>query len=397
MAIDFNYWLGQKYAGQGALRDAQANLTNTQAQNYAADQQGRIKAAQTSADASMLDAQSQAPLRAAMADNTRALTNPTIAHLNSQTGLTNQQTATSAFDMRNNAMEAPNDLAHEAAKRIFPTHRILNDLAPGYQAPNAAAPAAALPAGWVAPSAGASSVMDDPAALAAAQARRALLLGPGYAKGTSKVPGAGTGKVDTVPAMLAPGEAVLNKGAAEHFGRDNIKHLNTIGQYKMGMVGKNGAQKAAGGSKGKPGAKAPAKGKAPVAGHGRPGAQHFAGGTENVQPGGGFVHDVLGTAIRQIFGNEQPVVPVPQAPVPVVPVDTGPQYRSVLDAGNGSYPAQPMPQPVRYATGHSNVGKGKKSDTPQPSVENVRKAFNKLHMGMAKKPLPKGFGNPGMV
>ena len=52
--------------------------------------------------------------------------------------------------------------------------------------------------------------------------------------GTERVPGKGSGKVDTVPAMLAPGEAVLNKGAAEHMGRDNIKQLNQVGLAKMG-------------------------------------------------------------------------------------------------------------------------------------------------------------------
>ena len=55
-----------------------------------------------------------------------------------------------------------------------------------------------------------------------------------FKAGTEKVPGKGTGKVDTVPAMLAPGEAVLNKGAAEHMGRGNIKQLNQIGLAKMG-------------------------------------------------------------------------------------------------------------------------------------------------------------------
>jgi hypothetical protein len=57
----------------------------------------------------------------------------------------------------------------------------------------------------------------------------------GLKTGTTKVPGKGSGKVDTVPAMLAPGEAVLNKGAAEHVGRQNIEAANQIGLAKMGM------------------------------------------------------------------------------------------------------------------------------------------------------------------
>lgn len=54
-----------------------------------------------------------------------------------------------------------------------------------------------------------------------------------YNEGATKVPGQGDGTVDKVPAMLAPGEAVLNKGAAEHFGRDKIAALNSIGHAKM--------------------------------------------------------------------------------------------------------------------------------------------------------------------
>ena len=55
------------------------------------------------------------------------------------------------------------------------------------------------------------------------------------AGGRTRVPGQGSGKVDTVPAMLAPGEAVLNKGAAEHVGRGKIAKLNKIGLKKMGV------------------------------------------------------------------------------------------------------------------------------------------------------------------
>lgn len=49
-----------------------------------------------------------------------------------------------------------------------------------------------------------------------------------------QVPGHQSGPpVDTVPAMLSPGEAVLNRGAAEHVGRGVIAHLNQIGLMKM--------------------------------------------------------------------------------------------------------------------------------------------------------------------
>jgi hypothetical protein len=59
----------------------------------------------------------------------------------------------------------------------------------------------------------------------------------GHARGTSKVKGKGKPNKDTVPAMLAPGEAVLNQGAADHVGRNLIDVLNAIGAHKMTMQG----------------------------------------------------------------------------------------------------------------------------------------------------------------
>ena len=53
--------------------------------------------------------------------------------------------------------------------------------------------------------------------------------------GHNKVPGRGDGTVDTTHAMLAPGEAVLNKSAAEYLGRSTIDVLNHIGRIKMGL------------------------------------------------------------------------------------------------------------------------------------------------------------------
>lgn len=72
--------------------------------------------------------------------------------------------------------------------------------------------------------------------LAPVNPRKRYGLGHSLKRGTEKVPGKGSGKVDTVPAKLAPGEAVLNKAAAEHLGRGFIKMLNQMGMQKMGMV-----------------------------------------------------------------------------------------------------------------------------------------------------------------
>lgn len=57
----------------------------------------------------------------------------------------------------------------------------------------------------------------------------------GYADGTEHVDAhnGATGLVDTVPAELAPGEAVLNRPAAEHLGRGFIKMLNDYGMHQM--------------------------------------------------------------------------------------------------------------------------------------------------------------------
>lgn len=49
------------------------------------------------------------------------------------------------------------------------------------------------------------------------------------------------GPTDTVPAMLTPGEAVLNKGAAEHYGSDVIDHMNRMGLLRMGAQSEHAA------------------------------------------------------------------------------------------------------------------------------------------------------------
>lgn len=59
--------------------------------------------------------------------------------------------------------------------------------------------------------------------------------GPGYAKGTARVPGKGAPTKDTVKARLAPNEAVLNAAAADLLGRGFIERLNQIGAHKLGI------------------------------------------------------------------------------------------------------------------------------------------------------------------
>lgn len=57
-----------------------------------------------------------------------------------------------------------------------------------------------------------------------------------FRMGTARVPGKGDGTKDTVKAKLAPGEAVLNKAAADKMGRGLIAALNKMGAQKMGLV-----------------------------------------------------------------------------------------------------------------------------------------------------------------
>lgn len=55
--------------------------------------------------------------------------------------------------------------------------------------------------------------------------------------GAAKVPGKGPQNKDSVPATLAPGEAVLNAGAANHMGRGAIAMLNSLGAAHMAAQG----------------------------------------------------------------------------------------------------------------------------------------------------------------
>ena len=68
-----------------------------------------------------------------------------------------------------------------------------------------------------------------------AQGTPSVPFGANYQLGAHTVPGQGTGKVDTVPAMLAPHEAVLNRAAADMLGRGLIAALNAHGVKQMGM------------------------------------------------------------------------------------------------------------------------------------------------------------------
>jgi hypothetical protein len=57
-----------------------------------------------------------------------------------------------------------------------------------------------------------------------------------FKRGTTRVPGRGDPRIDKIPAVLAPGEAVLNKPAADAIGRARIASANRRGVAAMGGV-----------------------------------------------------------------------------------------------------------------------------------------------------------------
>ena len=70
--------------------------------------------------------------------------------------------------------------------------------------------------------------------------RRVAAAGGASSVGMKKggmVPGKGAPNVDSVPAVLAPHEAVLNAGAAAHIGHGTIAALNALGAAKMAQAG----------------------------------------------------------------------------------------------------------------------------------------------------------------
>lgn len=150
--------------------------------------------------------------------------------------------------------------------------------------------------------------------------------GLGYKRGTARVPGKGSGKVDTVDAKLAPGEAVLNKRAAEMVGRGNIAALNARGAQQMGLGMRSNDEM-----------KHYAAGCASV--------PHYAEGTAYVDPNAAS-RDAFYRA--QMQPQQPPAMPMPRidhGPAPSTPA--GPRW----DASQPMRPAAPPPPPAGWATG----------------------------------------------
>ena len=198
---DIDYWLSRKYAGIDAQNNADmiranasaglqraqtAVLPDTTAADIAFQ---RAQTQHIGVETNLLPAESAARIRAANAGATRDT---------ASAGLIGAQTTEQVADTRAlDSILKSNSLANGAIRRLY------------------------------------SSSLPDISLDAVDQRNRAIR---GYAKGTARVPGKGSPKVDSVKAKLAPGEAVLNKPAADGLGRGLIAALNKMGSQKLGLV-----------------------------------------------------------------------------------------------------------------------------------------------------------------
>lgn len=284
---DVSGWLAQKYSILDKTATANANLANTQASVLPGDAAAR----QQLEGAQAYSTRQAGGQIAANAASERALQGSQEAEGYARAGLTGAQTQSENIsnsgsddllgamhdDLVSNTLLPQRHAAGVA--NVQPTQHYANGtpFVPGLNDGNKLQGAPGP--GMIGPNAGTwgqptpnqdlrSSIMGNPSAITTKR----------YEAGTNKVPGQGDGTVDKVPAMLAPGEAVLNKGAAEHIGRDKIAAVNAVGHAKMmaekgaapaAMPGKQpmapGApQKPAGKPAPSPAMKPPAKGAAPA-------------------------------------------------------------------------------------------------------------------------------------
>ena len=196
--------LGEYYRGMGAAAMDQAQAAHESA-----------AASQTGANAQMVGQQGQAALHRAQAEMVQPLGESEIRLQSAQGGYYGAQS----------------NLANENAKMVRP----LGQSTIGYQG---AMGSAALMHGRAAGvSAGAAMQNADTLRMGTESDIRTKDQGSGeFSSGTSRVSAPGDGTADTTKAKLANGEAVLNRGAAEHLGQPAIQALNAVGMLRMGMV-----------------------------------------------------------------------------------------------------------------------------------------------------------------
>ena len=269
----FEGFLQQKYDIQRQEANARSNLENEQAKTLApaTASENALRAAQAN------ETNTRASTLQPLANASIAQTGANIGEAGARTGLYNTEAQVQGLDLY-----PVNDLIAHTFHSGMTTGN--SAYAPSSQPAGSATPSFGSPApasGGVSRSGSFGNVLSLPSIDAGSplassngqiqlqggnQARKPL----GYETGTTKVPGKAPakGNTDTVPAMLTPGEAVLNVGAAEHVGRDNIEKANQIGLAKMK-------------GKGMPAPKAKGKPAQPV--------QQHAKGTNKVQPSSFYV------------------------------------------------------------------------------------------------------------
>jgi hypothetical protein len=197
---------------------------------------------------------------------------------------------------------------------------------------------------------------------------------------------------DVTPANLTPGEAVLNRGAAEHLGRDVIDVLNAIGNIKM--QGDKGAVSTPG-----PVTKAPTDSENGVKGYCMGGVPGYASGSSGVGTAGGGV----GSGIDPIAGQGGTWGPPPSSPTPNADIRNSvglPGKPRVIRLAEGSSEVPAPDAAVGMADGSSRVmeathydaqrnskagGDGKSKPT-EKSGENYAKGTAKVPSKGAKKP-----------
>jgi len=224
-------WMGAKYAalgmhGQAALDQAAASMANARAAAELSHAQAGSITSKTPAEISLMGKQGSAALMHGSAAETSA--GAAVGLMGAQAG--EAASRGSLFGGEAAQITAPS--SPEQVEQAFNRKWISS----GQPIPTGGSmPSSGLPANFSAP-----VQTQGIGGAALGYANSPYIPGQGEtnllqrSKG-GMVPGQGSGKVDTVPAMLAPGEAVLNKAAAEEVGRGNIKAANERGQMKMGM------------------------------------------------------------------------------------------------------------------------------------------------------------------
>ena len=208
---------GEQMAQNDALR---ASYTGTTANSQAALARAQALGATTSANLAPGLAKSQIGLQATQAGENVAR----AGYYGSQSGFTDAQTAMERAKLRSGR---------------YMTDAIAANIGANIPQPSVTPPPAPQPSSMLSPSPMTSSPPSNPSD---DEEDDLGLGGWRFSKGTARVPGKGSGKVDTVPAKLAPGEAVLNKGANDAMPQGLVAALNAMGAAKMGLTAPDAGQ-----------------------------------------------------------------------------------------------------------------------------------------------------------